>query len=205
MNQLTIGSIISQGFSLGLKNLASLIGAVFLWIVTIWIPYLNVGTTIGLISIVVAMSRGKVISPTEIFDAKYRKYIGEFFLLVAMIYIGIGAGLVFVVIPGLVISLAWCLAIYLLIDKELNPMEAIKVSNQITYGHKWTIFFGIFLLTLILGVIVTVLGAIGGWIADFISSLLTLAGVIIFMPVILGAYAHIYGVLVQKIEQPAEE
>ena len=49
MNTLTVGSIISKGFEIGIKNIGTVAGAGVLWILTFWIPYLNVGTTIGLL------------------------------------------------------------------------------------------------------------------------------------------------------------
>lgn len=201
MNDLTVGGIVSQGFAIGLKNLVSLILALILWLVTLWIPYLNVGTTIALISIVIAMSKGSMISPLEIFDGKYRKYIGEFFLVVAIIQLGTFIGFIFMIIPGIVIAIAWSMAIYLLIDRELNPMEAITVSNQITYGKKWVIFFGLLVLGIILVIVTNVLAFIGSLIADSFGSFLGLVGVIIVMPVIFGAYAHIYSTLVQQLDQ----
>ena len=73
MNTLTVGSIISKGFEIGIKNIGTVAGAGILWILTFWIPYLNVGTTIGLLGIVVALSKGIPTSATEIFDPKYRK------------------------------------------------------------------------------------------------------------------------------------
>lgn len=201
MGKLTIGGIISQGFATGLKNLVSLIIAVLLWIVTIWIPYLNVGTTIGLMSLIIAMSKGGIISPLEIFDGKYRRYIGEFFLLVGIIQLGTFIGFIFMIIPGIVISLAWGQALFLLIDKGLNPMEAIKVSNDITYGKKWVIFFGILLLFIALYVVIFVLGFIGSLIAESVGAILAFLGAIAFIPIVMGAYAHIYGVLVQKLDE----
>lgn len=200
MNGISIGSIITEGFKLGLQNMASLIGAILLWIITIWIPYLNVGTTIGLLSIVIAMSKGTIISPTEIFDPKYRQYMGEFFLLVALIYLGTLIGFLFLIIPGLVISIAWGQAIYLMIDKELNPMEALKVSNQITYGEKWTIFFGTLLMGIIFYILVLILTGVGYLISELFASVLSFVGFIVFYPILLGAMAHIYGELVKKIE-----
>src|SRR4051812_5987849 len=106
MNQLTVGGIIQNGALTGLKNAASLLGAVALWVLTLWIPYLNVGTTIGLLGLVAAMSKGEVISPTEIFRADYRKQMGEFFLVQAFLSIGVLIGLGFLAIPGLVIALS---------------------------------------------------------------------------------------------------
>lgn len=45
-----------------------MLGATVLWLLTIWIPYLNVGTTIAMATIPIELSKGKVISPLFIFD-----------------------------------------------------------------------------------------------------------------------------------------
>lgn len=199
--ELSVQGIITEGVKLGLKNFFSLIGAYILWILTIWIPYINVGTTIGLISIVLSMSKGKVISPTEIFDSRYRRYMGEFFLLMSFVYIGVIFGLLFVVIPGIVIGLAWGQAIYLLLDKGIGPMEALKMSNKITYGKKWTIFFGILVLTIILLIFDAILTFVGAQISEALGAILGIVSTLIMLPVILGGYAHIYRVLVQRLDE----
>lgn len=192
---LTIGGIFTNGIQIGLKNAASLVGAVVLWLLTIWIPYLNVGTTIAIYGIVVAMSKGHVVSPMEIFDGKYRKNMGEFFLLAAFLMFGILAGYLFIIIPGIVISIAWGQAIYLLIDKGLNPSEALAVSNRITYGKKWTIFLGTFLLMLAFMVGVGILFWIFAKISAVLGLIIYLIGVIAVIAVSLGAAAYIYGEL----------
>ena len=45
--KLQIKQTIMDGVQYGLKNVASLLLMVVLYILTFWIPYLNVGTTIG--------------------------------------------------------------------------------------------------------------------------------------------------------------
>ena len=200
MNDLTIGGIVSNSIKIGLKNIASLIGAVILWLLTIWIPYLNVGTTIAMLGIVVAMSKGGVISPTEIFDAKYRRNMGEFFLLIGFISIGITAGYFFVIIPGIVISIAWGQALYLLIDKGLNPTEAITVSNRITYGKKWTIFFGQIILAVVSVIAIAIVSGIFSFIFRPLGLLIGLVGYIAFFAVMMGCAAYIYGELSKQIE-----
>lgn len=62
--KITVMGVIQEGIGVGLKNSLSLLGAIVLWILTIWIPYINVGTTIAIYTIPVALSKGKVISPT---------------------------------------------------------------------------------------------------------------------------------------------
>ena len=59
--KITVMGVIQEGIGVGLKNSLSLLGAIVLWILTIWIPYINVGTTIAIYTIPVALSKGKVI------------------------------------------------------------------------------------------------------------------------------------------------
>ncbi len=202
MQQLTVGNIINHAIQIGLKNMASLVGAVALWLVTIWIPYLNVGTTIGLYNLVLAMSRDEPFSPTEIFNPKYRKYMGEFFLLMGFMFFGVLIGYAFFVIPGLVIAIAWSMSIYIMFDRGMSPLESIKLSNEITYGEKWTIFLGVFALTIVLYIAMAILAFIFGKIADILALLITLAGAVAMVSISLGAYAYIYRVLSQKIPRP---
>lgn len=72
--------------------------------------------------------------------------MGEFFLLMAFVVFGTYAGLMFLIIPGMVISIAWGQAVYIFLDRGMDPLEAIRASSKITYGQKWTIFWGSFLL-----------------------------------------------------------
>tara|TARA_B100000683_G_C12089305_1_gene390286 strand:- start:84 stop:335 length:252 start_codon:yes stop_codon:yes gene_type:complete len=74
-------SILKEGASLGLRNSLSIIGAYLHYILTIWVPYINVGTTIAIVSLPVSISKGRVISPLVIFYSKYRKNMGTFFYL----------------------------------------------------------------------------------------------------------------------------
>ena len=200
MNTLTIGGIITNAIAIGLKNMASLVGAVVLWVLTLWIPYLNVGTTIGLYSIVIAMSKGQVFTPTEIFDPKYRKYIGEFFLLMAFMFFGITMGYLFFIIPGLVISIAWGQALYIMFDKEKTPLECLTLSNKITYGKKWTIFLGQFILVIGLYIALFVISYIISLISDALGLLILVAGYVALISVLLGAAAYIYSVLRQELD-----
>ncbi len=201
MNQLSIGSIISNAIQLGIKNMASIVGAVVLWLLTLWIPYINVGTTIAILGLAVAISKGKVISPTEIFNPKYRRNMGEFFLLIGFMYIGIVAGTLFLFIPGIVIGTAWSLAPYLLIDKNLNPTEAISVSNRITYGKKWTIFLANLILSVIMIIAILILAGIFNMISDILAGLVILIAYIAYLSIMLSATAYIYGQLSENVKE----
>lgn len=51
-----------------------------LWFATACIPYVNLGTTVGLASTVADIARGRPVSPVEIFDMRHRARIVPFFL-----------------------------------------------------------------------------------------------------------------------------
>lgn len=163
--KITVLGVIQEGIGISVKNIASLIVAVILWLLTIWIPYINVGTTIAILSIPVALSKGTVISPLFIFDAKYRQYMGEFFTLVGLMTLSILPAMMFMIIPGYIIALGWSLAIYIMLDKEVAPGEAMVRSNKATDGYKWTIFgvgFVLGLATIILSTIFSFIPYLGG-------------------------------------------
>lgn len=174
-NKITVFGVLGEGFKLGLKNALSIICAVILWLLTIWVPYINVGTTIALCAIPVALAQGKTISPLFIFESKYRKLMGEFFLLVVFIYMAMIPLLLFLAVPAFVVGIAWSLAVYLLIDKGLAPGEALVKSNKLTYGYKWRIF-GISVILSLIPMLCCCLidmedlidGCVSGWIAVLI-------------------------------------
>ena len=193
-NHMTISSLLKGGLQIGLKNFLSLVGALILYTLTIWIPYLNVGTTIAMVSIPAALSRGEIISPTEIFKSKYRKNMGAFFLLMSFMFFGTLMGYLFLIIPGIVLSYSWCIALLLLVDKGLNPMQALNESNKRTYGHKLTIFLsqillglGYFVLNFIISAII-----INQMFLPTLAALIQLALMLLYVPLQLGILAEVY-------------
>ena len=195
--KLAVIGTIGEGISIGTRNIGPILVNVLLWIVTIWIPYLNVGTTIGLMAgIVSKASRDEAIPVTEIFDSKYRKYMGEFFLTGGLIGMGVGVGVFFGVIPGIVICLAWSLAVLLVVDKGKNPTEAITLSNNCTYGYKGKMI-GIYVVVLLLFGIVQLIVFGIGTLADndgtiIFTSFVAILSVVFEVFVFIGLQASIY-------------
>lgn len=48
MKKLDFAETLKDSIEIGVKNAPPIVVAVTLWLVTIWIPYLNIGTTIAL-------------------------------------------------------------------------------------------------------------------------------------------------------------
>ena len=185
--KITVMGVLSEGMSLGIKNAVSLLVATVLWIVTIWIPYLNVGTTIAMTTIPIELSKGKVISPVFIFDSKYRKYMGEYFTLIGLMAMAVIPALFFMIVPAIVISLGWSLAIYIFLDKGVAPGEAMVQSNKATYGYKWTIFGVQFILGLAYSILSFIFGLI-----PLLGILLVLCLIIAYVIISMGCSAVIY-------------
>ena len=192
---------IKEGIAYGLKNIPSLLGMTFLYLITIWIPYLNVGTTIGLCKSIIKIGRGEVINPLDIFKAENFKNLGDFFLLLGLIAMGVGVAFGFMIIPGLVVSIAWGFAVYFFIDKGLSPTKCLKVSWKVTDGEKWTIFWIILLTCIIFCVLIAVLFSLStgklGW-------FFTILGVVGYL-LMFAAIIAVDGVMYRHFSEKADE
>ena len=196
MKKLDIQQVLTEGVGIGIKNIVSLVLATVLYVVTVWIPYLNVGTTIAICSIPVELSKGNIINPLFIFDAKYRKNMGEFFILVGLQTMAMIPAFLMGIIPGIVLSYAWALAIYLFIDKDIHALDALRKSNELTYGNKWRMFFIALILAIALSIITTIFGLI-----PKVGVVLNVIVIILYYPIQLGCNAVIY----RELTTPEEE
>ena len=194
--KLQICATIKDGFSLGFSNFLSVIAITLLYLLTIWIPYLNVGTTIAFCALPAEIAKGKVVNPFYIFEAKYRRNMGEFFILYALMFNAVIVGFCFLLIPGYVIAIAWSFALVLFVDKDLNALASLRESNRITYGNKWRIFWTFVLAGLALGLL---MGIISGLLAighndvlEVIAVIIDVIIVLFMIPALIGIEASIY-------------
>ena len=193
----SVMSILSEGIPLGIANFVTIFGATILWLLTIWIPYLNVGTTIAINTMPIALADNESPQgPTYIFDSKYRKYMGEYFILLGLMSMALWPAYLFLIIPGIVIGLAWSQALYLLFDKHLTPMDALKESNEKTYGHKWTLFF----VGLVYGLAFGIIAMIVAWIFALIDVMfLTVIVILLLVALAMVGSVGINAVIYRKL------
>ncbi len=108
-------------------------------------------------------------------------YIGVKILAAIIVIVG----LILLVIPGIIAALMFLFSNYLVVDKGLGPIEALKESMRITKGHKWQ------LLLLVLAVAgLNILGALAFFVGLFVS-----------VPVSILAMAHVYRTLEHKANE----
>lgn len=122
-------------------------------VASILIAAFNVLIAIGMIQVFLKISRGQQAQYGEIFGGSkyFWKFIGASILYILIIL----AGYLLLIIPGIIWQYKYGMFSYLLIDKGMSPMEAIKESGRLMDGNKWKLFFLQLLMipVIILGVI----------------------------------------------------
>jgi len=108
------------------------------------------------------------------------RYLGGY-VLYSLIVV---AGLILLIVPGIMWGLKFCLWGYLVIDRELGPIKALEKSSNITNGAKWELFlFGLLLLG------INLLGAVA-----------LLIGLFVTIPTSFVATAYVYRKLLARAE-----
>ncbi len=80
--------------------------------------------------------------------APFWRYLGASILLAIIVLVG----LVLLIVPGIILALALSFTGYLVVEKGLNPIAALKESMRLTKGNRWKLFLlglAIFVLTVI--------------------------------------------------------
>lgn len=96
-----------------------------------------------------------------------------------------GIGFVLLIVPGIIFMLMFLMTQYLVVDKKLGPIEALKESRRITKGHKGQ------LLLLVL----TVAGL------NILGAIVLLVGLFVSIPVSMLAIVHAYRTLEHKANE----
>ena len=97
----------------------------------------------------------------EMFDGFRHNYM-NIILANLLTFAIIGIGIVFLIIPGIIIACRLAFVPYLVMDKNLDPVAAVEKSWEMTKGHGWKIF-GMGLLAIpvfIIGLVCFIVGAV---------------------------------------------
>ena len=92
----------------------------------------------GMYKIFLELYDGKKAELSTLFTT-YEQYFDFFicYILVALIVLG---GLILLIVPGIIWGLKYQFALYLVIDRKMKPIDAIKLSGKMTHGHKVNLF-----------------------------------------------------------------
>ncbi len=98
--------------------------------------------TIGVIGYVLKFSRGEKPEIKDIFGF-YKNFL-PIFVVTLLVGIFVGAGMILLVIPGIIVALMLSMCNYLLADGRTDMWQIIKDSASMMKGHKWEYFvFGL--------------------------------------------------------------
>lgn len=105
-------------------------------------------------------------------------------LVVALVILGCIA----LIIPGIIIGCRLVFVSYLVMDKKLDPIEAVEQSWKLTRGHGWTIFF---------------MGFVSIFIVIF-GLILMIVGIFPAIMWVSSSFASLYQSVINETEKPAE-
>ena len=82
----------------------------------------------------------------------------------------ISGGLIFCLLPGIYLAVAWQFALPLIIDKRLDFWPAMELSRKIITRHWWS-FFGLALLSTAINLVGTLLCGVGAFVTAPVTML----------------------------------
>lgn len=117
------------------------------------------------------------------FPRPFWKYLGAS-VLAALVVL---AGFILLIVPGIIAALALSFVSFVVIDRGLSPIEALKESARITKGYRLEL-----LLFFLLLAVINILGAVA-----------LLVGLLVSVPVSHLAMTHAYRTLALPAKEPA--
>jgi uncharacterized membrane protein len=155
-----------------------------MWIGTLASVLISIFLTIGLIRVYLQLTDGKPIQFSDLFNVKADEYVRYIIgsILYGLIVLG---GLILLVIPGIYFGIKYQYYSYQIIDKQNDPLEAIKQSGHITKGN----ILNLFLFSLLL-MLISILGVIA-----------LLVGILVAAPVVGIAQAYVYRKLTSGVKK----
>lgn len=118
------------------------------------------------------------------FRENYLHIILANLLVFALVVLGFFA----LIIPGIIIGCRLAFVSYIIMDKKLDPIEAVELSWKLTKGHGWQIFF---------------MGFVSIFIFIF-GLLMLIVGIFPAIIWIESAFASLYESVLREKEKPAE-
>jgi uncharacterized membrane protein len=103
------------------------------------------------------------------------RFLGAHILTVIIVALGFIA----FVIPGIILAVGLGFVPFLVVERGLGPIEAMKESWRITKGHKWQLFL---LLLALLGI-------------NLLGAMALVVGIFVAVPITMIAFAHAYRTL----------
>ncbi len=139
--------------------------------------------TLGSMKIFLDIYDKKEVRYTNLFN-QWHKLVPYFGIMIISTVIMLG-GLLLLIVPGIIASIALSFSLYLMVDKDMKIIESIKTSWAITQGYRWEIF--------ILGIVLIGINILG--------ILALMFGLLVSIPVSFFVMIHVYRTLLKNAEE----
>lgn len=138
--------------------------------------------SVGVVKGFLEISRGKKVT-IETFKS-VAPYTLKFIAVQILMMLIVLGGLILFIIPGIIFSIKYMFAPYLVVDKGLGPIEALKESARMTDGVKWDL----------LGFLAAVS------VLAYMGILALFVGLLVTLPVATVAYVMVYNHLLKRVK-----
>jgi hypothetical protein len=185
--RISVGEVISETFSIYGQNLGALLGSAIVVFIVVGLIAGILQAAGGLILVLLAAAVRmagnalyvgfvvKLVQDTR--DGRRDEGVGDLFsaampailpLIGFGILFGIGVtiGLLFLVVPGLILLTFWSVGAPAIVAEGIGPIDAFRRSWQLVRGDAWSVFGVLLVVLLIVILIGVVLGAIATPIGD---------------------------------------
>lgn len=158
MNTFSIGAAFTFGWETFKKRPAFFIGITLIILVVSWVTGFVIGKVVGTenviggllnLAVTTLVDLGVVATMLKVFDnpesptfadlwhpQQYLPYLAATILTAIIVVVG----LILLIIPGLIAAVALLFVKFIVVDRKLGPIEALKESARITKGHRMTLF-----------------------------------------------------------------
>lgn len=170
----SVPDIVSAALGENALLLQGLIGLLFF--------ILSMVVQLGLIRVALQFVSGRKPRVADLFSESRHllRYLGAT-ILYALIFFG---GLFLLIVPGVIWAIMFQFAPYLIIDRGLGPIAALKKSAELTRGARWNLFvFGLVLMGI-----------------NLAGMLALLVGMLVTIPLALLATGYVYRTLLARAE-----
>lgn len=93
----------------------------------------------GMALVFLKVTRGEKFDVADLFEGFKENYL-QIILANLLIFAIVGAGFILLIIPGIIFACKLAFVPYLVMDKKMEAIDAVKTSWSMTNGHAMTIF-----------------------------------------------------------------
>lgn len=150
----------------------------FFSVVNIIVTVFTCWLYIGLLHIMFDIVDGREVAFNRLFSATGASLL-HYIVVMILSGLAVFAGLILLVVPGIIVGIMLAFSVYVLVDKNRGPIESMKASSALTKGHRTNLFWFFIVMALI----------------NMLGAIVFVVGLLVSVPVTLLAMVYVYRLL----------